>query len=221
MTATVGFFHTVADLAETFDDLAAEYVPDAERFHVVDESVLDDALRGGELTAPINRRICTQLSLVEQGGADVILDTCSSTSPSVDVARVLVDVPILKIDDPMTERAVELGDRVGVLATAESTLGPSTDLVATKADQTGTAVTIESLHVEDALVARKRGDLDRHDELVTEDASDLAENVDVLILAQASMSHLRPKLDEDVDVPVLSSPHMAMERIADIVDESL
>lgn len=220
MTATVGFFHTVAGLAETFDELAAEYVPKAEHFHVVDESTLDDALETGAVTPSITRRICTQLALVEQGGADVILDTCSSTSPSVDVARELVDVPILKIDDPMTERAVELGDRVGVLATAESTLGPSTDLVASKAERAGAATTVDSRHVEDALEARKRGDLERHDALVSEAAGEFADDVDVLVLAQASMSHLRPELDEALEVPVLSSPRTAMERIAEIVDEA-
>ena len=220
MTATIGFFHTVAGLAETFDELTAEYAPEAEHFHVVDESVLDDALEIGKLTPSIRNRICTQLSLVEQGGADVILDTCSSTSPAVDVARELVEVPILKIDDPMTDRAVELGDIVGVLATAESTLGPSTGLVASKADQQGKDVAIESLHVEDALDARTSGDVDRHDELVREDARALAGDVDVLVLAQASMAHLQADLNEELDVPVLSSPDTAMERIAEIVDEA-
>lgn len=213
--STVCFFHTVAGLADRFDELADEYVPDAEYFHVVDESTLNDALKEGELTPAITNRICMQLSLAERGGADLILDTCSSTSPAVDIARELVDVPILKIDDPMTERAVELGDHIAVVATASSTLGPSTELVERKADQYSKAVTVESSHVEGALDARKRGDRDRHDDLVTERVLDLADDVDVIVLAQASMSHLQSDLDHQVPVPVLSSPHMAMERVAE------
>lgn len=210
------FFHTVAGLADTFDELATEHEVDAEWYHAVDESVLEDMLAAGELTPSVTRRICAQLSLAEHAGADVILDTCSSTSPAVDVARELVETPIVKIDDPMTERAVELGDRIGVLATAASTLGPSTDLLERKADEAGRAVDVEPVLVDDAFEARLNDDVDRHDRLVTERAIDLADETDVLVLAQASMSHLEAPLSDRVPVPVLSSPELAMERVAEL-----
>lgn len=217
---TVCFFHTVAGLSRRFDELAEEYLPtDIEHFHVVDESTLDDLLEQDELTPSIRSRICTQMDLAQRGGADIVLDTCSSTSPAVDTARDLVDVPIVKIDDPMTERAVELGDRIAVVATASSTLGPSTELVQRKADQRGADVTVEPSHVEGALDARTSGDVDRHDELVSEQVRDLAGEYDVIVLAQASMSHLRPKLGDDLSVPILSSPHMAMKRLVERVNE--
>lgn len=216
---TVCFFHTVADLSERFDELAGEYLHDAEHFHVVDESTLDDLLEQGDLTPSIRSRICAQMDLAQRGGASIVLDTCSSTSPAVDTARDLVDIPIVKIDDPMTERAVELGDRIAVVATASSTLGPSTELVQRKADQRGVDAVIKPSHVEGALDARTSGDVERHDELVSERVRGLADEYDVIVLAQASMSHLQPELDEGLSVPVLSSPHMAMERLAERVDE--
>lgn len=214
MNAKVCFFHTVAGLAGRFDELAAEYVPEADHFHIVDESVLNDALDAGELTPAINRRICSQLALAEDAGADLVLDTCSSTSPAVDVARQVVGVPILKIDDPMTEVAVERGDHITVLATAASTLDPSTELVQRKADQQNKSVTVRSELVEGALDARERGEQDEHDRLITERTLELADETDVIVLAQASMSHLAPDLSERVSVPVLSSPEMAMEAVA-------
>ncbi|WP_207592949.1 aspartate/glutamate racemase family protein [Halomontanus rarus] len=219
MTAKICFFHTVAGLSERFDELAAEYVPESDHFHIVDESVLDEQIEVGELTPSITNRICTQLSLAERAGADIVLDTCSSTSPAVDVARRLVDIPIVKIDDPMTERAVELGDDIHVLATAASTVEPSTELIARKAEQSDLERSIESTLIDDALEARKRGDIERHDELVTEAALEAGERADVLVLAQASMSHLEPELTEQAPVPVLSSPHLAMERLAETVAE--
>lgn len=218
--AHVCFFHTGASLSGTFDELAREYIPETDYYHQVDESVIDELLAVGELTPSITRRICTQLQLAEQAGADLVLDTCSSTSPAVDTARRLVDIPIIKIDDPMTERAVELGDTVGVVATANSTLGPSTDLVESKAERTDRPVTVESWLVDDAFAARKDGDVERHDSLVEERARDVAGDVDVLVLAQASMSHLESDLDADLPIPVLSSPDLAMQRVADAVSES-
>ncbi|WP_227378778.1 aspartate/glutamate racemase family protein [Haladaptatus halobius] len=220
MYTKVCFFHTVASLARRFDDLAAEYVPDVDHFHIVDESVLNDALEAGELTPAVNRRICSQLSLAEDAGADLILDTCSSTSPAVDVAREMVGVPILKIDDPMTEAAVEHGEDITILATAESTLGPSAELVQRKADQRAKEINLRTELVDDALNALQSGEKNRHDQLVIDHAVELAGPTDVIVLAQASMSHLAPDLSDRVSAPVFSSPDMAMETVAEEVRNS-
>ncbi|WP_224337765.1 aspartate/glutamate racemase family protein [Haloprofundus halobius] len=214
MSDTVCFFHTVASLSDRFDSLASDYIQDADTFHIVDESVLQELLTVGEMTPSVTRRICSQLSLAEDAGADVVLDTCSSTSPAVDIAREMVDIPIIKIDDPMTEAAVERGEHISVVATASSTLEPSTELVRSKADQAGKSVTVEPVFVDGALDAREGGDVDRHDHLVSERVRELAAETDVVILAQASMSHLAPTLDDEVAVPVLSSPDLAMEAVA-------
>lgn len=217
MCAKVCFFHTVAGLTDRFDEMASDYIPDVDCFHIVDESVLQDALAVGELTPLITRRICSQLSLAEDAGADLILDTCSSTSPAVNIARQIISIPIIKIDDPMTEAAVERGDHIAVVATAESTLEPSTNLVQSKANQKGQSISIESVLVDDALDALQSGKKERHDRLVTDRALELADETGVIILAQASMSHLTPRLSEQVAVPVLSSPSMAMEEVASTV----
>lgn len=214
MSETVCFFHTVASLSGRFDSLADEYIPESETFHIIDESVLQELLSVGEMTPSVTRRICSQLSLAEDGGADVVLDTCSSTSPAVNVARKIVNIPIIKIDDPMTETAVKRGEHVSVIATASSTLDPSTKLVRSKAEQAGKAVTVEPVFVDDALNARETGDIDRHDRLVSDCVRELAAETDVVILAQASMSHLAPSLGNEVSVPVLSSPDLAMEAVA-------
>lgn len=218
--ASVCFFHTGAELSGTLDDLAAEYIPETDYYHQVDESVIYELLEVGELTPSITRRICEQLQLAEQAGADIILDTCSSTSPAVNTARKLVDIPIVKIDDPMTEKAVSIGDSIGVLATANSTLKPSTGLVESKAAQTDRSIAIDSWLVDDAFAARKDGDLETHDRLVKEQAHQIADDVDVIILAQASMSHLESELEEETETTVLSSPDLAMERIAEITADS-
>jgi Asp/Glu/hydantoin racemase len=215
----ISYFHTGAGLSGRFDELHREFVPEAEYFHQVDESVLDDLLEAGELTPGVTRRICSQLALAEDAGADIVLDTCSSTSPAADTARELVDIPVLKIDDPLMERAVEVGEAVAVIATASSTLGPSTDLIERKAAEVDDAPDITSTLVEGALEARNDGNMERHDELVRERAADLADGVDVIVLAQASMSHLDDEIEAETGVTTLSSPELAMERLAAFVEE--
>jgi Asp/Glu/hydantoin racemase len=214
----ITFFHTVATLSSEFEELANKYFDDVEWCHAVDESVLDDMLEMGKLTPGVTERICTQLSLAQRGGADIILDTCSSTSPAVDIAREIIDIPIIKIDDPMAERAVDLGDRIAVVATAASTLNPSRKLVEAKSRETDRDTTVETVLVDDALEARRMGRLETHDELVSEAVERIAGDFEVIILAQASMSHLESIVSERVTTPVLSSPDLAMERVAEFVD---
>ena len=72
----------------------------------------------------------TLATLAADAGADLIVFTCSSTSPAIDVARKLVPAPIVKIDDAMYADAARSDGRVGLLCTTRSTLEPSRSLLA-------------------------------------------------------------------------------------------
>jgi Asp/Glu/hydantoin racemase len=206
--------HTVALLADRFKAMLRERVPDLDAFHMIDESLLQDLMRHGPSPA-ITRRVVTLAGLAADAGADLILFTCSSTSPAVDVARQVVETPILKIDDPMAEKAVRTGRRIGLLCTATSTVVPSTELVRSHAARLEREVLVEPWLVEGAFAALQGGDRDRHDTLIGEAAVDLAGRNDVLILAQASMAHLAEPLAERLPLPVLSSPKLAVDAIAE------
>jgi Asp/Glu/hydantoin racemase len=58
---------------------------------------------------------------------------------------------------------------------------------------------------EGAFEALLNGDAEKHDEIVKDTISALTEQVDVVVLAQASMARLVPQL-QGVRIPVLSSP---------------
>lgn len=213
MTKKVGFVHTALAPVDLFKQQMAEFFPDVRTFHILDESLLHDLFESGELTSSIIRRLSGHVLLAREAGADLIMVTCSSTSPAVDVARKLVDVPVLKIDDPMAEKAVEMADSVGVLATVETTLFPSTDLIKSKARIMDKPVRIESRLCAKAFDLLLQGDRQGHDRLVKDAALELAKEVEVLVLAQASMSHLAAEIGRESKTPVLTSPKLAMEAI--------
>ena len=48
---TIGFIHTVLGLPPTFAELADELVPDAEYFHIVDETLLANTLISARILA--------------------------------------------------------------------------------------------------------------------------------------------------------------------------
>jgi Asp/Glu/hydantoin racemase len=209
---SIAFLHTVAALAEKFRGLANEALSGADSFHLLDESLLRDLMRGQPLPG-IRHRLVNFVGLAVDAGAELIVFTCSSTSPLIDTARHCYEVPILKVDDPMAEHAVQVGNRIGVLCTTTSTVSPSADLLAHHAARLGREVQVESVLVENAFAALQKGDRDRHDKLVTTAATSLAARADVIVLAQASMAHLAQPLAESVSTPVLSSPPILMEAL--------
>ncbi|NVM26404.1 MAG: Asp/Glu/hydantoin racemase [Desulfobacterales bacterium] len=213
MIQRLAVLHTVVFLADMFKELLKENLPNIENFHIVDESIIQELLREGHLTPHIIRRIATQAMLARDAGADLILFTCSSTSPAVDTVRALLDVPILKADDPLAEKAVELGTRIGVVVTAHTTLEPSVSLIKDHAAKLGKQVKVTSKLESQAFQAIISGDREEHDRRVKNAAFQLGESNDVIVLAQASMTHLAGEIKKSVSVPVLASPELCMSAL--------
>jgi Asp/Glu/hydantoin racemase len=62
------------------------------------------------------------------------------------------------------------------------------------------------------------GDRSRYDQMVTDGAKYLAPQVDLIVLAQASMSRLAPRLAEETGMQVLSSPRLAVEYVKSLLE---
>jgi Asp/Glu/Hydantoin racemase len=204
---TVAFLHTVATLPAVFDALADELIPETERFHLVDETLLRVTRTTGSLTPETTRRVHGYIeTAIETGGADLVVVTCSSIGPAVDESPLRA----LRIDEPMAEEAVRIGRRVGVLATLATTLEPTAALVVRHGGE------VRPHLCEGAFDALRTGDRDRHDELVRAGLEQIAGEVDVVVLAQASMARVTDALPEQ-PVPILASPRLGMERVAQLV----
>ncbi|MGD0435902.1 MAG: aspartate/glutamate racemase family protein, partial [Bryobacteraceae bacterium] len=142
MGKRVAFVHTVANLPAVFKGLTAELAPDLDIFHMVDESLLQNTIRDGELSKATIRRLVSYLALAQEAGADLVMVTCSSVGPAAEIGRSMVDIPVLRVDDAMAEKALAGGRRIGVAATLSTTLRPTAALLESKASETGTAVKI-------------------------------------------------------------------------------
>jgi Asp/Glu/hydantoin racemase len=215
---TIGFVHTVLGLPPTFADLAQELVPDADVFHIVDETLLGITRRTGSLTPATRRRVLGYVESAAEAGADLVVVTCSSIGPAVDASHEFVDVPVLRIDEPMADEAVRLGSRIGVVATLATTLQPTADLVARRAREASKDIEVVARVCDGAFDALSAGDRERHDELVREGLRGLIVDVDVVVLAQASMARVVETLaDDERSVPILSSPRLGMQRVAELL----
>ncbi|MFI7409723.1 aspartate/glutamate racemase family protein [Streptomyces sp. NPDC049627] len=221
-TASIAVLHTsllFVNPDSVINEYLAELAPDAKVLHFVDSDVLAAVVRDGEVSPASTQRMVHLAQAAEAAGTDVIFSACSSVGPAIDVARRLVSVPIVKIDDAMAASAVETADAVGVLATVPTTLPPTRSLVEEKARAAGRDITVQEQLCEGAFSVLMSGDRDRHDAMVLHGARVLATEVDVIVLAQASMARLAPAIAEAVGKPVLSSPRSGAEDAVRVLNE--
>jgi Asp/Glu/hydantoin racemase len=212
MLKTLAFLHTSPVLVSVFARLAAELLPDVEIFHVVDESLIRNTIRTGELTKATLNRAVKLIELAHDGGADAVMVTCSSIGASVDVARQVYDFPVFRIDEAMADAAVAMAKRIGVAATVRTTLEPTIALLERTAARAGREIEIVPRLCEDAFDAVMSGDNARHDRIVSSGLQSLMPEVEVVVLAQASMARVAEKLERN-GTPVLSSPELAVRRV--------
>jgi Asp/Glu/hydantoin racemase len=218
MTQKLAFIHTVSSLVGMFNDLSKELLPGVEVFHIADEMLLKVVLAQGGLSPFIFQRVSDHVIAAEHAGATAVQCTCSSISPCVDASRPLAGIPVLKIDEPMVNKAIGIGSRIGIAATAPTTLKPTTELVHARAAAMGRSVQVESVLCEGAYSALFSGDAPKHDQIVAQVLRDLMKRNDVIILAQASMARVAQTIPaEEQRVPILSSPRLAMEHAKTIL----
>jgi Asp/Glu/hydantoin racemase len=222
MAKTLALIHTsmVFITVETMmQDIFAEVMPDVRLINIIDDSLLPDVMAEGKISPAVTRRMCAYVVAAETAGADAVLSLCSSLGPTIDVARPLVGIPVIKIDDAMAEKAAREAERIGVMATVPTTLGPTVDLIREKAAGLGKQVQIRQRLVKGAFEVLMSGDRERHDAMVSAAARELAPQVEVLVLAQASMTRLVARLQAETGLPILTSPRLGIEYTRRVLDE--
>lgn len=215
---TLGLLHTSATLVPVFAQLCKSKLPGVDTFNIADDSLIKDVIARNALTPKTARRVVEHITSAEAAGADYILVTCSSIGPAVEQAAALVGVPVLRVDLPMADEAVQTGSRIGVVATLPTTLAPTADLIRRRAAAAGKPIELTSRLCEGAFDALMSGDAAKHDAAVAQALKDLATKVDVIVLAQASMARVVDTLPAaDRRVPILSSPALAIEYLASVL----
>lgn len=213
----LGLLHTSATLVPVFAQLCKAKLPGVTVFNLVDDSLIKDVIVHGKLRPQTARRVTQHVAAAEDAGADYIMVTCSSIGAAVETAATLASVPVLRVDQPMADRAVTTGKRIGVIATLPTTLEPTTDLVRRRAASADRDVTITPRLCEGAFDALMSGDAATHDAMVVIVLRELASQVDVVALAQASMARVVDMLPEsDRRIPILASPPLAVDYLATV-----
>ena len=217
---TLGLIHTSATLIPVFQQLCQQYLPGVTTFNIVDDSLVRNIRERGEVNPAIFKRVADYVASAEDSGADYILVTCSSIGAPVEAAAAKAGVPVLRVDQPMADLAVQTGRRIGVIATLQTTLQPTSDLVSRRAALVGKEIELNAVVVDGAFEALMGGDATTHDTLVANALRKLSKQVDVILLAQASMARVVDTLaDADKIVPIVASPPNAIKYLATLINQ--
>ena len=210
---SIALIHTVKTVANSFEQKLKDYVGEPVKIHNLwDDFLANNPNEIGEFTIENRCRLYNDIKSAEMTGADMIVVTCSTLTPVVNMIRPFVRVPLIAIDDAMGRKAVTYGEWILVLATAGSTEGPMREKLNAEAAKLGKSIQIDFQANAEAFQAMKAVQMERHDAILL----DMAKNIsgyDCVVLAQASMAHLDQKIEEICKIPVLSSPGLCMEQV--------
>lgn len=209
MTAPLALWHSTDGNRAVFAAILAELAPEIPVRHRVRADLLDAAQPQG-LTPAIRRAVALDILHLADEGAAAVLCTCSTLGPGAESAAELTDTPVLRVDRPMVERALDHGPRIVIAAALASTLQPTRDLVLRAARERGVEPRLRDLLVADAWPLHAAGDRDAYARRIAEALRREAGTADAIILAQASMAPAQEHV-RDLGIPVLASPRLGAE----------
>jgi len=174
----------------------------------VAEELLADARKQGLTTAMV-KRIEQALLTAASSGAKVVVCTCS-TIGSVAESFQSDTFTAMRIDRAMANEALNLGERILVLAALESTLGATRELIEGSARTLSKTPQLDVMHIADAWQHFEANDMNAYFEAIARVLKANATNYDVLVLAQASMARAAD-LCSELSTPILSSPTLGVK----------
>ena len=209
----IGVIHTSPATVELFGRLIRARIPDAIVINILDDSILPELRDNGGDLASVEPRWRDYARIVSDRGVDIIVNACSSIGELC--ARVQPDIPqpIVRVDAGMAREAIRRGTRIAVIATLATTLRPTGVIISQTAEAQGESIALDSILVEGAYPALIAGDQARHDDLVLAALAEAVRANDAVVLAQASMARVLPRLPEPDQAKVLASPGFAVDDV--------
>lgn len=186
--------------------------PEAETVDLLDASLSVDRARDDDLTPRMFERFVELGGYAHRIGAEAILVTCSAFGPAIERMARQLPVPVLKPNEAMFREAIGRGQRIGMLATFAPSVPTMTEEFEQFVGEAGARATLETIVVEGAMDALRKGNAERHNALIAARAPELAQ-CDAIMLAHFSTSRALGAVSAAVATPVLTAPDAAVDRI--------
>ena len=211
----IGVIHTSPATVELFGRLLRERLPDADVFNILDDSILPQLRDNGGDLAAVEPRWSGYARNARDVGANVILNACSSIGELCGPVSRDIGAPIVRVDARMAREAIARGRRVAVLATVNTTLRPTCDLLVATAKRKGREAQVIPMLVEGAYAALMAGDQAGHDDRIVAALEAACVQADAVVLAQASMARVLPRVADAARAKCLVSPPLAVDDVVE------
>ena len=205
--------HTVQCMYLTFEQRVRRAIQEDVRIdNLLDTFFASDSNERKQFTQTNLNRLYLTLKSAEMTGADLVAVICSTLSPHVKRIAPFLSVPVLTIDEQLGAEAIRRGNRIMVLASAPSAIGPTEQLILEAAKEAGRTVHIESLYDIEAFHAMMCGEMETHDKKILAMAQEIRDQ-DVIVLAQGSMEQTAPGVERVTGLPVVTAPALCIQAI--------
>lgn len=208
----IALIHAVTVAIEPVQSTFGQLWPEAECANILDDSLSVDRERDGVLTEMMSNRILALGNYGAATGADGILFTCSAFGEAIAEAAAQLPIPVLKPNEAMFEAALQLGGRIGMLATFAPSVASMESEFREMAEASGQRATLETHCVPGAMAALKAGNGPEHDRLVAKAAPRFAD-CNAVMLAHFSTARAAPSVSAAIASPVLTSPGSAVAKL--------
>lgn len=210
---SIVLIHSVSSLALSFKKELTQYLlEEVKIYNIWDDFLAINPNEVGEFTIANRNRLLYDIRSAELTGADLIVVTCSTLTSAVEQIRPFISVPIIAIDDALGRLAVRQGQKILVLATADSAAKATVRKLTAEALAIQKKVQLKAVVIAEAFTALKQLEIDRHNEIILSGLKGLS-GYDCIVLAQASMAHLAAEISQQCNTTVLASPSLCMEEV--------
>jgi len=216
---TLGIIHAAVFTSQTVQKYIDEIIPEVSVMHLGDDTIQRDNLAAGVGVVPKSNyaKFITYARFLEEAGADLIMLACSTFNRAVEYARPMINAPMLQIDRPMMDLAVQDGNAVGLLATLPMTVPSSERLLRLAAEDAKKEIEIKTVLSSEAFKALREGNPEKHNAILLDEIDKLSKEVDAIVMAQVSMTALEPRLTK-TRVPVYNSGRTGFTKAREILE---
>lgn len=215
----IGIIHATPNAVPPLNAAFKTFAPDATVLNFVDENIQYHANQIQGIDDKIYRDFVQMTTKAQEAGVDAIIVACTVLTPIVDAVKPFIHVPVLAVDRPMLEKAVNNYKKIGVVAT-NAPSGPATKKQLEKlAEELGKKIEVDTEIDTQAMTALKAGKDEEHHRLNRAAATELKKRgCEAVVLAQITQA---PAEEEVVQtgIPVLTSPKEAVNAVIKAIEK--
>jgi hypothetical protein len=213
-TFRIALIHATALAIAPVNLAFARHWPQAQLQNILDDSLSRDHAMAGHLTAVMVQRFVNLALYAKGSGCHAILFTCSAFGQAIEAAGAAADIQTLKPNEAMFEQALTTPSgsrslRVGLVASFEPSIASMQQEFEALAQTKGRSIEFHGLFVPQAMNDLAQGLELAHHQRIAQGVSQLPP-CDVIMLAQFSMAVAQTLVQQQTQVPVLTSPDCAV-----------